>query len=279
MQPLHKTDFPIVASDPDGARWECIDHRPKVAARGCRASLSLMPYSRRAGSVGGSATLCQSCRSLNPICHDKWSIPWNIHSSLTVMPMFRAVPSTVRIADSTLLVFRSGSFTLAISSTCALVTVPATVAPRPKGWPEPLDTPAAFLRSSDAGGVFRMKVKLRSSNTVISTGMTVPALSLVRALYSLQNIMMFTPAAPSAGPTGGAGLALPACRASLINFVTFFAIITGCVCVRLTHGSATAFFTLPLRARAPGVRTSPEAGEWKQQHSSTANASTREASG
>merc|ERR1719261_1899587 len=106
--------------------------------------------------------------------------------------MFFAVPITVFMADSSLFVFRSG-----------------------------------FFRSSDAGGVFRMKVKERSSYTEISTGITVPALSDVRALYSLQNIIMFTPAAPSAGPTGGAGLAEPASRASLIIFETFFAINAG----------------------------------------------------
>ena len=51
-------------------------------------------------------------------------------------------------------------------------------------------------------------------------------------LYSLQNIMMFTPAAPSAGPTGGAGFAEPAASASLIILDTFFA-ITGSACLVL----------------------------------------------
>ena len=50
-------------------------------------------------------------------------------------------------------------------------------------------TPSALRRlcfsSTDAGGVFRMNVKLLSSNTVISTGMMVPILSWVAALYSL----------------------------------------------------------------------------------------------
>ena len=47
-------------------------------------------------------------------------------------------------------------------------------------------------------------------------------LSFVRALYSLQNAAMLTPCCPSAGPTGGAGVALPAGKASLINAVIFF---------------------------------------------------------
>ncbi|WP_245151929.1 hypothetical protein [Prochlorococcus marinus] len=36
--------------------------------------------------------------------------------------------------------------------------------------------------------------------------------------------MILTPCCPKAGPTGGAGLALPACRASLITATIFFAI-------------------------------------------------------
>eukprot|EP00320_Phaeocystis_rex_P019625 CAMPEP_0119069888 /NCGR_PEP_ID=MMETSP1178-20130426/32049_1 /TAXON_ID=33656 /ORGANISM="unid sp, Strain CCMP2000" /LENGTH=170 /DNA_ID=CAMNT_0007051689 /DNA_START=168 /DNA_END=680 /DNA_ORIENTATION=- len=143
--------------------------------------------------------------------------------------MLPAVPITVFIADCSLFVFRSGILILAISSICAIVTLPTTVAPRPFGMPLPFAILAAFFSSSDAGGVLRMKVKLRSSNTDISTGTIVPACAEVRALYSLQNIMMFTPAAPSAGPTGGAGLALPASSASLMILVTFLA-ITGAAC-------------------------------------------------
>src|SRR5471030_1618471 len=51
----------------------------------------------------------------------------------------------------------------------------------------------------------------------MTTGMVRPAIagSLVRALNCLQNSMMLTCAWPSAGPTGGAGVALPA---SICNF-------------------------------------------------------------
>ena len=52
---------------------------------------------------------------------------------------------------------------------------------------------AALVINTDAGGVLRTNVKLRSSYTEISTGITIPALSAVLALYSLQNIMIFTP--------------------------------------------------------------------------------------
>merc|ERR1740130_750297 len=136
--------------------------------------------------------------------------------------------------------------------------------------PLPFVILAAFFSSSDAGGVLRMKVKLRSSNTEISTGMIVPTLSDVRALYSLQNIMMFTPAAPSAGPTGGAGLALPASSASLIILDTFLAIITGSGCrcglVALTDRTALRVAS----ALAPAIK----AGVGAAQENSTAHART-----
>ena len=61
------------------------------------------------------------------------------------------------------------------------------------GSPEPLSIPIACLISTAAGGVFVMKVKERSSKTVISTGMIVPASCWVCALNALQNSMMFTP--------------------------------------------------------------------------------------
>ena len=63
----------------------------------------------------------------------------------------------------------------------------------------------------------------RSSKTVISTGMIVPASCWVWALNALQNSMMLTPCWPSAGPTGGAGFAAPAGIWSLIMVRTFLA--------------------------------------------------------
>merc|ERR1719326_2188636 len=108
--------------------------------------------------------------------------------------------------------------------------------------------------SSAAGGVFRMNVHERSSKSEISTGMTVPTWSCVRALYSLQNIMMLTPAAPRAGPTGGAGLALPAANASLMILDTFLAIIAGSVARFLcTAAVAHLLLLLPADTR-PRVR-------------------------
>src|SRR5205807_4054412 len=47
----------------------------------------------------------------------------------------------------------------------------------------------------------------------------------VCALNALQNSMMFSPRWPSAGPIGGLGLALPAGTCSLMNPITFFAML------------------------------------------------------
>ena len=68
--------------------------------------------------------------------------------------------------------------------------------------------PLALRMSTAAGGVFMMKVKLRSEYAVITTGIGRPFSSFaVCALNCLQNSMMFTPCWPSAGPIGGDGLA------------------------------------------------------------------------
>ena len=72
------------------------------------------------------------------------------------------------------------------------------------------------------GGVFRMNVKVRSSKTVISTGTMVPTWLSVAALYCLQKSMMATPWGPSAVPTGGAGVALPAGIWIFTTAATFF---------------------------------------------------------
>jgi len=73
--------------------------------------------------------------------------------------MLRAVPSTIRIAASTSLALRSFIFSSAISFTCWRVTVPTLFL---FGVPEPLARPAAFFRRTAAGGVFRIKEKVRS---------------------------------------------------------------------------------------------------------------------
>src|SRR4029077_8827531 len=77
----------------------------------------------------------------------------------TSRPMLRAVPITVRMAESRFVVFKSGILVLAISSTCLRVTLPTLVR---FGSAEPLTIPAARKSRMEAGGVFRIKVKVRS---------------------------------------------------------------------------------------------------------------------
>src|SRR3954453_21592031 len=52
--------------------------------------------------------------------------------------------------------------------------------------------------------------------------MTLPRMASVWALYALQNSMMFTPWGPRAVPTGGAGVAAPACSCTLTSAAIFF---------------------------------------------------------
>lgn len=81
--------------------------------------------------------------------------------------------------------------------------------------------PQAFLIRTAAGGVLVIKVNERSAYTVITTGITSPTSFFVRSLNSFVKAMIFTPCWPRAGPTGGAGVALPAGICSLIYPVIF----------------------------------------------------------
>ena len=147
--------------------------------------------------------------------------------------MLRAVPSMIFIAASTSLALRSGILVSAMARTCSRVTVPTLLR---LGSPEPLSMPRASRSSTAAGGVLVMNVNVRSSNTVISTGTMVLPDACVWALNDLQNSMMLTPCWPSAGPTGGAGLAWPAGICSLILVRTFLA--TGCLAYFLVRTSS-----------------------------------------
>src|SRR5437016_4399486 len=77
----------------------------------------------------------------------------------TSIPMERAVPRTLLIAASIEAAFRSGSFCLAMSSTCFAVTLPTLSL---VGAPDPFAMPAARFSRIEAGGVFVLKVNDRS---------------------------------------------------------------------------------------------------------------------
>jgi hypothetical protein len=76
------------------------------------------------------------------------------------MPMERAVPAMIFAAASMSLALRSACLVAAISRTWSIVSLPTLSV---CGVEEPLATPAAFLMSSAAGGVFRTNVNERSS--------------------------------------------------------------------------------------------------------------------
>src|SRR3982074_2606610 len=78
----------------------------------------------------------------------------------TLMPIERAVPAMIFSAASIVVALRAGILVCAMSRTWAAVILPTLVL---FGSALPLSTPAAFLISSGAGGVFVMKVKERSS--------------------------------------------------------------------------------------------------------------------
>src|SRR5581483_8018310 len=150
---------------------------------------------------------------------DRVEVALAVLHQTTVRPIERAVPAIWRFAASRSFALRSGIFVFAISASCASVTVPAPARP---GVTEPFSMPAAWRSSTGVGGVFRMKLNVRSSKIVISTGTIVPRWFSVCALYILQKSMIATPCGPSAVPTGGAGVAWPAGIWILTTAATFF---------------------------------------------------------
>ncbi len=86
-----------------------------------------------------------------------------------------------------------------------------------------------------------MKSNERSSYTVITTGINIPFWSAVRALNSLVKPIMLIPACPSAGPTGGAGVAAPAGICNLTMLATFFATRQNLLSPCCGHDEAVSF--------------------------------------
>src|SRR3954451_3912294 len=149
----------------------------------------------------------------------RYFLPCFAMAQATSTPMERAVPAMIFIAWSTSWALRSCSFFSAIARSWSWLMRPTFSR---CGSPEPFSMPMAWRMSTAAGGVLVMKVKERSSKTVISTGIVVPMSPAVWALKALTNSMMLMPCWPSAGPTGGAGEACPPGACSLMVVRTFF---------------------------------------------------------
>lgn len=98
--------------------------------------------------------------------------------------MLLAVPSTIFIALSKSLAFKSGILRLAISSIFARDNF-ATFSLL--GIPDPFSIPAASFNKKATGGFLQTKVKDLSSYTFKITGITVPTSCLVFSLKALQN--------------------------------------------------------------------------------------------
>src|SRR6476661_6321099 len=91
---------------------------------------------------------------------------------------------------------------------------------------------------------------------VISTGITLPRMDSVWALYALQNSMMFTPCGPRAVPTGGAGVAAPAWSCTLTSAAIFF--FGGMVLLFLSRGHDEAYVVRLCHLLSPGVSRATE---------------------
>src|ERR1700720_2564331 len=184
----------------------------------------------RFGELGGGEFLHQLQRLLHRIllARSELGLPGldtfrdgHAQTPSTSTPMLRALPAIVRTAASRSAAVRSGCFILAISSAWARVSFPTLSV---CGFGLPLSSFNALRISTDAGGDFRMNVKLLSAYAVMTTGSISPgSIFCVWALNALQNSMMFRPRWPSAGPMGGEGFAFPAGTWSLIKPTTFFA--------------------------------------------------------
>src|SRR3546814_11220978 len=106
----------------------------------------------------------------------------------------------VRTAASRSAAVRSGSFALAISSSCLRVTLPTFSV---LGRLDPDCPPAAFFSSILAGGDLVMKLQVRSVYAVIPVGMCRPGSKFcVAACHALQNARIFSHPGPRDEPRG-----------------------------------------------------------------------------
>ena len=145
-----------------------------------------------------------------------------LYSLMSSMPIERAVPRTIFVAISRSAAFISCIFSSAILRACASGDFGNFIAV----WnSRSLCNACCFFQQLGNRRLFCNKGKgfiLVHSN---DGGRISPPIACVFALNSLQKAMIFTPAAPKAGPIGGAGLAFPAGICNLMILTTFFDIV------------------------------------------------------
>ncbi len=125
----------------------------------------------------------------------------------TRMPMLSHVPQISLTRAKLSLPRRSSCFIFEILMICSILRS-ATLSAR--GLPLPVSMPASFLMSALAGGVPTVIVNVFVSlSTVTVMGTCMPLNSAVFLFISETTWPMLTPSGPSAGPSGGAALALP----------------------------------------------------------------------
>ena len=162
-----------------------------MSGSSCRSACPDLPLRRAVAAARRCRAAVASRASRRPRC-----------------PCSGRCPRSVAAAASMSLALRSAILIAAISRTWSLGDPPDLLALRRPRSPSRCRPPCAA--GPAAGGVLRMNVNERSSKIVIWAGMIWPALSAVRSLYDLVNSTMLMPCGPSAVPTGGAGVALPA---------------------------------------------------------------------
>ena len=111
------------------------------------------------------------------------------HYASTSTPIERAVPAMIFFAASMSLALMSGIFTLAISSSCACVSLPTLLR---LGSLLPDSILSACLIRNDAGGVFVMNVKRAVFEDRDLDRNDHACLRCVRSLYCLQKSMMLS---------------------------------------------------------------------------------------
>ena len=139
------------------------------------------------------------------------------------IPMLRAVPSMVRMAACRSRALRSGIFSLAISSTCALVNLGHLVPVRFAGTFRNLsglleqDRSRGGLRDERKGPIRKDRDDHRNDHSLLPLGLGIECLAELHDVHTML---------PQGGTDGRRGIRLPGGTCNLMFATTFFAILS-----------------------------------------------------